>query len=124
MGLLDVAFGPLRRALGTAEREVVVHSPMHETREVERKLLEGIEAVHRATDSIERHVEVIETLATSLPPLTASVTRLTDQLNALMELTAPLAAAEHEVSRIEHLFGRHRHERDAPPPPEPPSRPA
>jgi hypothetical protein len=121
MGLLDLVTGPIRSVLGVAqqaERDVERHTPMHETREVEQKLLEGIEAVHRATDSIERHVEVIEALATSLPPLTESVTRLTDQLGELLQITAPLAAAERDVSRLEHLF-RRRHadsEAEAPPP--------
>jgi hypothetical protein len=111
MGLLDLALAPLRRLAGAVEHEVV------ERTTVDDRILDGVEAVRRATDSIERHVEVIETLATSLPPLTESVTRLTEQLNQLMALTAPLAAAEREVSRLEHLFGRHRHHPDDPLPP-------
>src|SRR5205807_1728284 len=80
-------------------------------------------AVHRAADSMERHVAVVEALADSLPPLTESVTRLTDQLSSLMQITAPVAAAEREVSRLERLFGRRHgpaspmvHERPVAPP--------
>ena len=123
MSILDPFLNPLRSILGTAEHEVLEHTPMAETRDIEARLLEAVTAVHRATDSIERHVEVIETLAQSLPPLTESVTRLTNQLGELLTLTAPLAAAERDVSRVTHLFGRHHHEEAAPEPEGPPAPP-
>jgi hypothetical protein len=103
MGLLDIALAPIRSVLGTAERGVLDHTTIDE------KILDGVEAMRRTTESIEKHIEVVEALAASLPPLTESVTRLTDQIGELLRLTAPLAAAEHDIERVEHLFGRHRH---------------
>jgi ABC-type transporter Mla subunit MlaD len=118
---------PLRAVLGGAERaesDVVDHTPLREAQELETKLGEAVAAVHRAADSIERHIAVLEGLADSLPPLTASVTRLTDQLGDLLRLTAPLQEAEQdvsriegEVSRIERLLGRRRHVDNGPAPP-------
>jgi phage shock protein A len=68
-----------------------------------------VHAIESATDSIERHVAVIETLATSVDPLRASVDRLTDTMQELAAMMAPLGAAEHEMQRAGRLFGRHRH---------------
>ena len=65
--------------------------------------------VPHTADSIERHVEVIETLATSVDPLRASVDRLTDTMQELVAMLAPIAAAEQEVQRAGRFFGRHRH---------------
>jgi hypothetical protein len=110
--VLDWAKGAVRSAIGAAEHvevdveaDVETHSPV----EIEDKLDEMIAALHRAADSAERHVDVIETLAQSLVPLTESVTRLTNELDQLLEVTAPLLAAEHDVSRVEGFFHRHRH---------------
>jgi hypothetical protein len=64
--------------------------------------------MHRACDSLERHVTVVEGLTDSLPALTESVTRLTDQLSVLLAVTAPVAATERELSRVEQIFGRRR----------------
>ena len=116
MGLLDIVTGPLRSVLGAAgraETEVERRSPMYQTREVEERLEDAVSAVHRAADSMERHVVVVDNLASSLPPLTESVTRLTDQISDLLRITAPLAAAERDVSRVERLL----HRRRAPEPP-------
>jgi hypothetical protein len=112
--MLDFLRATIRSAIGAAEHveaEVEHHSPVAVE---ERKLHDAVAALHRATESLEKHVEVVETLAASLTPLTQSVTRLTDQIGELLRITAPLAAAEREVGRLEHLFGRHRHE--GPPP--------
>jgi len=49
--------------------------PLEQT---EHQTLEAVKALDRATESIEHHIEVIETLATSVGPLTESVDRLTD----------------------------------------------
>jgi hypothetical protein len=117
---LDFLTAPLRSLLGLseqAEREVVQHSPLHETRELEAKLAEAVAAVHRSCDSMERHIAVLETLADSLAPLTASVTRLTDELAPLVQLAAPIGQAGREVGRVEHFFSRHRHHEEAPPEP-------
>jgi hypothetical protein len=111
MGVLDIVTGPLRWALGAseqAEREVARHSPVVETAALERELRDAIEAMHRACDSLERHVTVVEGLTDSLPALTQSVTRLTDQLGVLLAAMAPVTAAEKELSRMERFFGRRR----------------
>jgi ABC-type transporter Mla subunit MlaD len=104
---------PLRALLGEAEHDVVTHSPLGETRNLEARLEEAVAAAHRAAESLERHVEVIDALAGSLPPLTESVTRLTDQLNQVLKITAPLAAAERDVSQLEGLLHRHGHHQQA-----------
>jgi len=97
--VLDFATRPIRALLGSAEQDVV--QPLQETREIEGHILEAVEAIHSATASIEQHVAVIETLATSVGPLTSSVV-----------LLAPMAQAEREVHRVEGFFGRrHRKER-------------
>jgi hypothetical protein len=109
--MLDFATRPIRSILGAAEKEVI--EPVHETREIEAHILEAVEAIHSATDSIEQHVAVIETLATSVTPLTNSVDRLTDTMQDLVALLAPMAEAERGVSRVEHFLGwRHRKEPD------------
>src|SRR5205085_1643665 len=92
MGVFDLVTGPLRWALGAseqAERDVVRHSPVVETRALERELHDAIEATHRACDSLERHVTAVEGLTDSLPALTQSVTHLTDQLAVLLTVTEP-----------------------------------
>jgi len=93
--------------------------PLEET---ERETLEAVEALERVTESIEHHVEVIETLATSVGPLTASVDRLTDTMQELVKMLGPIAAAEREMQRAElgveeaeHLFGFLRHRKPAEP---------
>jgi hypothetical protein len=109
MGLLDIVTGPLRSVLGVARRaetEVVRRSPLYETREVEERLDDAVKAIHRAADSMEKHVSVVDDLASSLPPLTESVTRLTSQLTELLQITVPLAAAERDISRVERFFRR------------------
>lgn len=119
--MLDWARAALRSAIGAAESvevdveaDVTSYSPTM----VEGKMDEAIAAVHRAAQAAERQIEVLDGLAQSLIPLTESVTRLTDQLNGLLELMAPIAAAEHEASRVSGLFHRHR------PPPGPGAQPA
>jgi uncharacterized protein YoxC len=112
--MLDFVTRPIRSVLGVAEREIV--EPVHETREIEGHILEAVEAIHHATTSIEKHVAVIDTLADSVAPLGASVDRLTDTMQDLVKLLAPMAGAERGVQRAEHFFSRHRHK-------EPPSQP-
>jgi hypothetical protein len=120
--LTDLMFAPVRAIIGAAERDV--HNPLEET---ERDVLGGVTAIERATDSIDRHVEVIEGLATSVGPLTDSVDRLTETMRDLVKILGPMAAAEHgvqhaeqEAHHAEHFFGFRRH-RDAPKQPaEPP----
>lgn len=106
--MFDFVTNAIRSALGAAEQDVIRHSPLQETEALNDQLREAVGAVHRAADSLERHVEVVDSLAVSLTPLTESVTRLTEQIGALLTITAPMAAAEREVSRLPHLFGRRR----------------
>jgi hypothetical protein len=106
--VFDFVTNAIRSAIGAAEQDIIRHSPLQETEALNDQLREAVGAVHRAADSLERHVEVVESLAVSLTPLTESVTRLTEQIGQLLTVTAPIAAAEREVSRLPHLFGRRR----------------
>jgi hypothetical protein len=81
---------------------------LREADQVEHELEDAVAAIHRAADSMERHVAVVESLATSVPALTDSVNALVKELNGLLGVLAPLAAAEHEITRVERLFGRRR----------------
>jgi uncharacterized protein YoxC len=109
--IIDLAFAPLRLATRLVQHEVP--NPLEET---EHDLLHAVNAIHRATASIEHHVEVIEGLATSVGPLTESVNNLTATMKDLVTLLAPMAAAEHgvrnaerQVQRAERFLGFHRH---------------
>jgi ABC-type transporter Mla subunit MlaD len=83
---------------------------------MQQELQEAVTAIHRAADSMERHVEVVETLATSVPALTDSVNALVKELNGLLAVVAPVAGAERDVSRVEHFFHRRRESAPEPPP--------
>lgn len=107
-GPLDLLTAPLRSLLGAAEQDVAKRSPLHEAGELERRLEEAASALHRAADSAERHVAVVETLAQSVPALTDSVTALVQELHGLLTVLAPIEGAEREISRVEHLFGRRK----------------
>ncbi len=117
--MFDFVFKPLRSALG-----VVEHDMTEPIVDAEGEMIDAADAIRHASDSIERHVEVIEGLATSVGPLRDSVNQLTQTMDALVAVLAPLAAAErgmrdvgHEVEHVErgigHLFGRHRHDKQA-----------
>jgi hypothetical protein len=101
--MLEILFRPLRSALGVAEHEAT--APLAEP---ERELVDAVQAIHRAADSIDHHVQVIEGLATSVGPLTDSVDRLTATMADLTAILAPLGKAEHEVGQIERRFGFRR----------------
>jgi ABC-type transporter Mla subunit MlaD len=107
--MFDFIFRPLRAALGAAEHEV--SAPIAEG---EHEILDTVTAIHRATESIEHHVQVIEGLATSVTPLTDSVNQLTATMRDLVAILAPMGEAEHDVEhgvqRVEHFFGIGRHE--------------
>ncbi|MDQ6834899.1 MAG: hypothetical protein M3016_01805 [Actinomycetota bacterium] len=98
---------PIRYVIGVTERDVV--ESLRETRDIEANMLGAVNAIEGAAASIERHIEVIETLATSVDPLRASVDRLTDTMQELVAMMAPLGNAEHEMQRAGRFFGRHRH---------------
>jgi uncharacterized coiled-coil DUF342 family protein len=108
--MLDFFFKPLRSLLGVAEHEVESVEPIAET---EKEILDAVKALDDATKSIEHHVEVIEQLATSVDPLKDSVNSLNATMVDLVKVLAPLAAAEREAGKIEHFFGRHRHQQPA-----------
>ena len=108
--MLDFVADAARSALkllGGAEREVEQHSP------IEQPAHEAIAALHRAADSMDRHVEVLEGVAATLPALADALVKLTEQLGEALRLAAPLEAAEREVAGIGHLFRRHRHQAPA-----------
>jgi methyl-accepting chemotaxis protein len=108
--MLEFCTRPIRAILGVTGEEV--EDTIHETHDIEANMLGAVHAIEDATESIERHVAVIETLATSVDPLRAAVDRLTDTMQDLVKVLGPIAAAEHEAQRVGHLFGRH----EAPPP--------
>jgi hypothetical protein len=93
------------KLLGGAEHEVEQHSP------VEAPLKEAIAALHHAAESMDRHVEVLEAVAATLPELTGALVKLTEQLGEVLHMAAPLEAAEREVAGLGHLF-RRRHRAD------------
>ena len=104
--LLDFARDAARstlRLLGGAEHEVEEHSP------AEAPLKEAIAALHHAAESMDRHVEVMEGVAATLPELTGALVKLTEQLGEMLHLAAPLEAAEREVAGLGHLFRRRHH---------------
>jgi hypothetical protein len=106
---------PARAALRALDEDAL--KPLEET---ERETLDAVHAIDHATESIEHHVAVIETLATSVGPLTESVDRLTETMRDLVQMLAPIAAAEHEVQRGERFLGFHRHKEPAEPQAGPP----
>jgi len=104
--LLDFARDAARstlKLLGGAEHEVEEHSP------VEAPLKEAIAALHHAAESMDRHVEVLEAVAATLPELTGALVKLTAQLGEVLHMAAPLEAAEREVAGLGHLFRRRHH---------------
>lgn len=117
--MLEFIVRPLRSALGVAEHEVV--TPVGRA---ERDIGDAVNAIHRAADSIDHHVEVIEGLATSVGPLTDSVNGLTETMAELVKLLAPMASAERDVERVEHMFGFRRRRRPVKPVHGPPDSPA
>jgi hypothetical protein len=108
--MFDFVFNPLRSILRGAEHEVEEITPVQKT---EQDILATVQAVERATDSIEHHVEVIERLATSVDPLKDSVNNLTATMRDLVNILGPIAAAEHEAHGVERFFGRHHEQPDA-----------
>jgi hypothetical protein len=90
------------KLLGGAEHEVAKHSP------VEEPLHEAVAALHHAAESMDRHVEVLEGVAATLPAMTEALVALTEQLGEFLHLAAPLEAAEREVAGLGHLFRRRR----------------
>ena len=87
---------------------------------------EAVAAMHRAAAAVERHVEVLGEVTDALPELTASVTRLCDQLSALLVLATPVEEAERELSGLRRLFRRRRRAAApalTPPPAAPPGGP-
>jgi methyl-accepting chemotaxis protein len=106
--VLEFVIRPIRSVLGVTEHRVV--ESVDEVLDIEVNMLDAVRAIEHATTSIEDHVEVIETLATSVDPLRASVDRLTDTMQELVAMLAPMAAAEHEAHRIGRFFGRHHHD--------------
>jgi ABC-type transporter Mla subunit MlaD len=124
MGPLDLLTAPLRSLLGaTEDMERDAEYLLAESGKLEHQLDQAVASIHRAAESMEHHVEVVETLATSVPALTESVNALVKELNGLLAVLAPVAAAEHEVSRLGHLFGRRHAQAPAATPTSAPSAP-
>ena len=130
MSIFSPLTGLLRSALGVAEQgevEAVEHSPLGTTAAAERDLDQLAHALHRAAESADRQVELLDGVAGSLPVLIAQLSELTArvntmndgvaalnrQLEGLVTLLVPLAGAERDASRVERLF-RRRRRKDAP----------
>jgi hypothetical protein len=103
--VLDFVLRPARAAFRALNEDAL--KPIEQT---ERETLDAVKAIDSATLSIEHHVEVIETLATSVGPLTDSVNRLTETMRDLVEILAPLASAEHGIHRAEHEVEHAEHD--------------
>jgi methyl-accepting chemotaxis protein len=84
-------------------------SLLSESGELERQLQEAVASIHRASESMEHHVAVVETLAATVPKLADSVNALVDEMHALNASLRPVASAERDLSRLGHLFGGRRH---------------
>src|SRR5579871_1811010 len=72
------------------------------------ELREAVAAMHRTAAAVEHHVEVLGEVTDALPELTAAVTRLCDQLSALLVLATPIEHAEQELRGLRRLFRRRR----------------
>ncbi len=119
--MLEFLVRPLRSALGVAEHEAV--TPFETT---EREIADAADALRRASDSVEHHIEVVEGLATAVGPLTDSVNRLTATMSDLVVLLAPMAKAEHEAAAVDRevravkgVFRFRHRDKPADPSPEP-----
>jgi hypothetical protein len=110
MGLLGTALTPLRALLGGLEQEAEHTFPVRGIEGIQERVLETGEAIRKATEQIESHVEVLEALASSVPQLTEAVALLTVQLGGIVEVLRPVAAMEADVAKVGRLFGRHRGE--------------
>jgi hypothetical protein len=135
MGLIDAATAPLRYVInGVVEHGSEAAEPLHDLEQIQAHVLHAVEAIKDATEQIEAHVGVIDTLVSSLVPLTAAVTRLSDEMASLPALTesvasltarldviadvlAPVEHAEQDVARVGHLFGWRRQVPPVPPVP-------
>ena len=109
--MFDFVLRPVRSVVRALDQDAL--KPLEET---EHETLEAVKTLERVTASIEHHVEVIESLATSVGPLPESVDRLTDTMQELVKMLGPIAGAEREVQRAghelehaEHFFGFRRH---------------
>jgi ABC-type transporter Mla subunit MlaD len=118
MDLLNPVLKPVRTLL----RE---ESPLHNLESIETRILATGEAIKGATESIEGHVAVLEsltntlnetlpalnaTLATTLPALVAAVEDLATKLGVVSEVLAPVVRAEADLGKVSHLLGHHHHD--------------
>jgi hypothetical protein len=111
--MFDFLLRPLRSAVRGAEHDMT--APVEET---QHEIIDAVSAIEHATGSIERHVEVVEVLATSVGPLTQSVDQLNATLKELVAMLAPMAKVESEAAYVERdveraeSFFRLRHHRE------------
>lgn len=114
MSFMNPVLGPVKSVLKGV-------SPLEE---VEEHILATERSIKGATESIESHVAVIEsltvalndalpaltaTLSTTLPELVKAVQDLGAKLEVVSEALAPVVQAEQELGKVGHLFGRHHH---------------
>ena len=101
--MLDFVFGRLRSVLRAGNRESFEERPLAE-KEIIR---EALDALHRATDSIEQYAEVIESLATSVGPLNDSLNQLTETTEVLVALMSPLGDAARGTRTVDSNGDHH-----------------
>jgi hypothetical protein len=116
MDLINPLLAPVRTLLKD-------ESPLKGLEEIQEHILKTGRAIEGATQSIDGHVAVLETLTTTLnetlpaltktldttlPELVAAVQRLGDKLEIVSEALAPVVAAEEELGKVGHLFSRHK----------------
>lgn len=104
--MLKFVTRPISSILGVGRPDIVESA--RESRDFEANMLDAVHSIENATASMERHVEVIETFATSVDPLRAAVDRLTDTTQELVAMLTRTASAEHEVQRNGRLVAQTR----------------
>jgi hypothetical protein len=114
MDLLTPVLKPVRTFLKD-------ESPLHDLESIETHILATGEAIKGATESIEGHVAVLETLtqtlSETLPVLNRTLGTTLPALVAAVEELAPVVRAEADLGKVGHLLGHHHHD-------EPPAGPA
>jgi hypothetical protein len=121
MDLLNPVLKPVRALLRD-------ESPLGDLENIQEHILATGEAIKAATESIEGHVAVLEsltdtlnqtlpalnaTLSSTLPALVAAVEDLAVKLNVVSEALAPVVHAEADLGKVGHIFGRHQHDEAA-----------
>ena len=93
--ILDFAQNAARAVLGP-----LVGAGEHGLAPVEERLNDAVAALHRAADSLDHHVEALETVADSLPALTSRSRACAISSRSVIALATPVKAVERDLGRI------------------------